>query len=270
MSLDQFYTKDEVANKYFQILSSKINLNNFDIILEPSAGKGAFYKILPIDKRVGLDIDPKFKGIQKLNYFDYKPKKNNKYLVIGNPPFGRVSSLAVKFFNKSAEFADVIAFILPRTFKRVSIQNQLNKYFHLIYNKDLPLVPCCFEPIMSAKCCFQIWQRKIKPRKIKTLDTTHPDFTFIKLGPKNKYNQPTPPDNVDFAIKAFGSNVGEIIDNNLHLLTAKSFHWIKSNIPIENLKNNFKLLNYSISKDTVRQDSIGRKELVYLYKKKFG
>ena len=52
-------------------------------------------------KKIGLDIEPKEKYIIKINFFDYKPEEDKKYLVIGNPPFGKVSSLAVKFFNKS-------------------------------------------------------------------------------------------------------------------------------------------------------------------------
>ena len=37
------------------------------------------------------------------------------------PPFGKVSSLAIRFFNKCAQFSDVIAFIIPRTFNKVSV-----------------------------------------------------------------------------------------------------------------------------------------------------
>jgi hypothetical protein len=86
----------------------------------------------------------------------FKPKENKKYLIIGNPPFGKSSSIAIKFFNKAALFSECIAFILPRTFKRISIQNRLDLNFSLIYTKDLPVKPCCFIPKMEAKCCFQI------------------------------------------------------------------------------------------------------------------
>ena len=48
-----------------------------------------------------------------MNYFDYVPNKTKRYLVVGNPPFGKISSIAIKFFNKSAEYADCIAFIIP-------------------------------------------------------------------------------------------------------------------------------------------------------------
>ena len=267
--LDQFYTNDDISQKYLEILKEYIDINNYDYCLEPSAGNGSFYKYLPNDTRIGLDLVPKYKNIIKMNFFNYIPKTNKKYLVVGNPPFGKISSLAVKFFNKSAEFADCIAFIVPRTFKRVSIQNKLNLNFDLIYNDDLPLKPCCFTPNMSAKCSFQIWIKNKIPRKIITFDKTHKDFSFIKLGPKDINNQPTPPASADFVIKAYGSNCGKIVEYNLHKLRPKSWHWIKSHININELKNKFKLLDYSISKDTVRQDSLGQQEVIYLYKIKY-
>lgn len=269
MSLDQFYTKPECAEKYYKIFTSIININDYDIILEPSAGSGSFYKLFPIEKRIGIDVDPKHKGIIKKDFFEYIPVKNKSYLIIGNPPFGKISSSAVKFFNKSCEFADVIGFILPRTFKRVSIQNHLNLNFHLIYSEDLPLKPCCFTPKMNAKCVFQIWIKKETKRNVIRYDKTHKDFMFVKLGPKDINNQPTPPINADFALKAYGSNCGEIVDSNLNELRPKSWHWIKSNINVDKLKKRFSKLDYAISKDTVRQDSIGQQELIFLYKQKY-
>lgn len=267
--LDQFYTNTDTAFKYYNKLNEIININEFDVHLEPSAGTGSFFNIMDKEKKIGLDIEPKQNGIQQLDFFNYIPQKNKKYLVIGNPPFGRVSSLAVKFFNKSAEFANCIAFIIPRTFKRVSIQNKLNLNFKLIYTEDLPITPCCFTPKMTAKCCFQIWIKSDLQREKIVYDKTHRDFIFLKYGPYDNNNQPTPPKNCDFVIKAYGGNCGKIIDKNLELLRPKSWHWIKSNIDIKLLKNRFEQLDYSISKDTVRQDSLGQQELIYLYKKKF-
>jgi len=269
MSLDQFYTTTECAKKYYDIFTSNIDVDDYDIILEPSAGTGSFYKLLPTHKRIGIDLEPKYKGIEKKNFFDFVPIKNTSYIVIGNPPFGKISSIAVDFFNKSAEFANIIAFILPRTFKRVSIQNQLNLNFHLIYNDDIPLKPCCFTPKMSAKCVFQIWEKKEIKRKLIKYDKTHEDFTFVKLGPKDDKNQPTPPTTADFALKAYGSHCGEIVDLDLSKLRPKSWHWIKSNIDVDKLKKRFKKLDYSMSEDTVRQDSIGQQELIFLYKQKY-
>ena len=73
----------------------------------------------------------------------------------------------------------------------------------------------------------------------------------------------------DFVIKAYGSNCGEIVEEGLQDLRPKSWHWIKSNINLEELKQRFSLLDYSISRDSVRQDSLGKKDLIYLYAKLF-
>lgn len=150
-----FYTKKEYTNP-----------DEYNYHLEPSAGRGAFLRLMDPKKRIGIDIEPQKKNIIKMDFLkDYKPHKNDNYLIVRNPPFGRISSIAIKFFNKCADFGECIGFIVPRTFKRISIQNKLNLYFHLVYSEDLPLEPCCFRPKMSAKCCFQIWIKKLNHEK---------------------------------------------------------------------------------------------------------
>ena len=42
--LDQFYTNEAVALKYYNILKQKVEINSYDICLEPSAGQDTFYK----------------------------------------------------------------------------------------------------------------------------------------------------------------------------------------------------------------------------------
>ena len=263
--MDQFYTKTKIASKFIDVLVKKIDLTDFDVLLEPSAGTGSFYKLLDKEKRQGLDIEPKCDGILKMHFLTFKPYISQKYITIGNPPFGRGCSQAVQFFNKAATFSDTIAFIIPRTFKRVSIQNKLNLNFHLVHSEDLPLKPCCFEPKMDAKCCFQIWVKKEKKRKKVRYPKTHTDFKFVHWGPLDQNNQPTPPTEADFALKAYGSNCGEIVQEGMEHLRPKSWHWIKCIREKDGVINQFESLNYEMSKDTVRQDSIGRKELVYYY-----
>jgi hypothetical protein len=262
--MDQFYTNKDVSIKCFETLKKEVNIESYDIQLEPSAGSGSFYKLMNPQKRIGLDIDPKYQGIIKQDFLSYTPT-HQSYISIGNPPFGRVSSLAIKFFNKSAQFSDCIAFIIPRTFNKVSVQNKLNLNFILQYSEDLPLNPCCFTPKMSAKCCFQIWVRSSVPRQITVYSKTHPDFDFIPYGEKDNNNQPTPPQGSDFAIRAYGGKCGEIVDQNLQNLRPKSWHFIKANINIDLLKERFNNLDYSMSTCTVRQNSLGKSELIHLY-----
>lgn len=308
LKLDQFFTKPKEARRLYNIVESKIDLKKYDVVLEPSVGANSFGSCFPKDKSYLMDIDP------KNNVFWYNPKTNQtekidrtekenknkvtitkidflsfgaavqalglftnkKVIAIGNPPFGQNSSLAVKFFNICAGFCDTICFIIPRTFKKVSVQNQLDLNFHLEYNEDLPYSASdsIFEPHMNAKCCFQIWTRKDEKRKKIKLPKTHRDWEFLAMGPLEKREglekmQPTPPEGASFAMKAYGSNCGEIVTKGLQKLRPKSWHWIKCENPKEMIKR-FNSLDYSLSKDTVRQDSLGRSELVKLYTDKYG
>jgi hypothetical protein len=258
----QFYT-DEVYAKQFIDKTQQLcgDLQQFSLIIEPSAGTGAFLKHLPTINSIGYDIDPKAKSIIRQNFFDVGYEKGN-ILVIGNPPFGKVSSLAVKFFNHSANFANVIAFIVPQTFQRTSVQNRLNLYFHLLHNEDID--GCIFTPKMAAKCCFQIWVRKAEARQPTKLPTVHKHWEFLNWGPLDKNNQPTPPEGASFALRAYGAKIGEIETENLQLLRPKSWHWIKTTNKKE-LIQRFSQLDYSIAYKTARQNSIGRGELVKLY-----
>ena len=278
MKLDQFYTKENIAESCFNIIKMKIG-SDFDIFIEPSVGRGAFFYLFPINKRIGIDLEPK---VIEMNSGDVIIKEDflkfninsinlpwNKLIIIGNPPFGVGCSMAVKFFNHAASFSNFICFIVPRTFKRISVQNQLNMNYHLIHTHDLPLDPCCFEPKMAAKCCFQIWEKKTIKREKIIYKTLHNDFVFLKLGEKDINGQPSVPIGSDFAIKAYGSNCGKIFIENTDKFRPKSYHWIKSNINKNILIDRLNSLDYSISKESARQDSLGQGELINLYELSF-
>ncbi len=271
--LDKFYTIPSVAKECLQQIGSRFPWDSWDLIVEPSAGNGSFFLQIPTSKKIGLDIRPDHSEIQTLDFFYYQPSQSfQKVLVVGNPPFGKISSLAVKFFNHAATFASVIAFIVPRTFRRVSIQNKLHSSFHLLYDHELPLEPCVFSPPMMAKCCFQIWEKREISRTLLELPLTHPHWTFLPYGPLDSDGQPTPPKKADFALRAYGGHCGELVTTHLESLRPKSWHWIQCKDPIQKatLLQRFSSLDYSLSKDTARQNSIGRAELVALYSKKFG
>ena len=86
--VDQFFTNKDIALKCYNTLTELLNVNEFDVHLEPSAGSGSFFNIMDDTRRIGLDIEPKEEGITKMNFFDYQPEKDTKYLVVGgNPPF---------------------------------------------------------------------------------------------------------------------------------------------------------------------------------------
>lgn len=268
--LDKFYTIPAISNKCLDIIGTKYNWDDWDLVVEPSAGNGSFLTKIPTSKKIGIDIEPEHTDIINKDFFDYEPPSDIKnILVVGNPPFGRVSSLAIKFFNHAAQWCNVIAFIIPKTFRRVSLQNRLHKKFHLIYDEEIPSEPCSFSPPMQVKCCFQIWEKKDENRDIVKLATKHADWDFLPNGPPDNSGQPTPPKGADFALLAYGGNCGRIVTTGLDTLRPKSWHWIKAKISVSLLIERFSLLDYSISKDTARQNSIGRGELVKLYSESF-
>jgi hypothetical protein len=118
---------------------------------------------------------------------------------------------------------------------------------------------------MMVKCCFQIWERREYTRELEKLVTIHKDWEFLKFGPNDSNGQPTPPQGADFAIRAYGGKCGFIEKNDLNSLRPKSWHWIKSRIDKNVLIARFEELDYSLSMETARQNSIGKGELVKLY-----
>jgi hypothetical protein len=78
--LDQFYTSDSTAQFCYDKLNQELNLNDFTLFLEPSAGTGSFLKLMPEELRLGIDLDPKFNDVIELDFFDFlapSDKKNN-------------------------------------------------------------------------------------------------------------------------------------------------------------------------------------------------
>lgn len=176
--LDKFYTKENTVKLCIDFLNRYLNLNGFQCI-EPSAGTGAFLSYL--DNYIAYDIDPCGERIKKANWFEVdKSQFKGKKIVIGNPPFGVQGQMAIKFFNESS-FADYIAFILPRSFRKPSIQDRLNRNFHLIAELILPENSFLFlNEDYNVNCVFQIWEKRIEKRPIIKRKTTTNFFDFTK------------------------------------------------------------------------------------------
>jgi hypothetical protein len=184
--LDQFYTKPSIAEYCVEVLSKYYPFEAFTHIVEPAAGTGAFYNLLPQEKRIGLDIDPKIDVEQSdfLNEYKYPYEDKGRVLVLTNPPYGTNSTTAVAFFKKAASFADVIGYLIPIQWKRYSLQNRLPKDWNLIYTEDLPKDSFIFnEQSYGVSTCFQIWTKHKYYPDLRTRTkpiTSHPDFEFIK------------------------------------------------------------------------------------------
>lgn len=175
---DQFFTTEKTANycynKMLAVLKELyINEKEYNFI-EPSAGCCNFYKILPEDRRIGIDIEPKGElkeELIKINYLDFVPQdKTKKYIVVGNPPFGLRGNLALRFINHSLKFADVVAFILPPLFNSTGKGVPMKRVegYKLAYSEKLPANSYQYpdgKPVDVATI-FQVWT-KINCDKIK-------------------------------------------------------------------------------------------------------
>ena len=156
--LDKFYTQNHVSKQCFDFLHKQLNIEDNVTYLEPSAGAGSFLSYL--SRYIALDIMPEDDRIQKQDYLKYETDKTD-FITIGNPPFGSRSKLATDFFNKAATMSDVIAFIVPVSFMKWSVQKNLNSNFSL--HSYMYLEPESFssngEPY-SVRTVFQIWVKK--------------------------------------------------------------------------------------------------------------
>ena len=139
-TIDKFYTKEVVVENCVNLIKSNIDINSNDLIIEPSAGAGAFIKYIKklSNKQLYMDIAPNHKDVIKTDYLEFNEDVSDntkkKIHIIGNPPFGRQASMAKKFIKKSCEYADSVSFILPKSFKKESFQNTFPLNYHLIVN----------------------------------------------------------------------------------------------------------------------------------------
>jgi len=123
-TIDKYYTKDVIVKLCLDLFIKYTNIKSNDLIIEPSAGNGSFISGIKsiTDNYIFYDIEPDNVEIIKQDYllYDYDDIKKTyeKIHIIGNPPFGRQSSMAIKFIKKSCQFCDTISFILPKSFKK--------------------------------------------------------------------------------------------------------------------------------------------------------
>ena len=256
-TLDKFYTSEKVVKECIKIMKGKLNIKNGDLCIEPSAGNGAFVKGIKslFDNYVFYDIEPGNEEIVRKDYleFDYTTIANmyTQKHVVGNPPFGRQSSLAIKFIKKSTQFCDSISFILPKSFKKESFKKHFPLSFHLVHEFDLPVDSFIVEDKPhNVPCVFQIWVKKDVQRTI--LDKIVPfKYKFVKK--ENEH---------DISFRRVGFYAGEI-DRNTDTKSHQSHYFIKfedilTNEQFDEIAN----INHKCKNDTVGAKSISKQELI--------
>lgn len=242
--LDQFYTKPEIARKCLQSLV----LSQYDLIVEPSAGSGVFFDLAQHPNKLAFDIDPKSQNIQQCDFLtkDLSFLENKKVLFFGNPPFGRNSSLALKFIKKCCCYADTVAFILPKGFKKRSMIDKIPLNFQVQIMEDLEENLFTFEGKDFMVPCVWVVLKKSSELREKETKLTATKFTFT-----NK-------ENANLAIRRVGINAGSVFTDTDVSLT--SHYFLQVDDP-ERAKELISNITFS-SDDTTGPRSIPKNELI--------
>ena len=256
-TIDKYYTKDTTVNLCIELIKQHIIINDNDLIIEPSAGNGSFIEGIKTitSNYLFYDLEPENEEIEKQDYLDYDESNiqsnYNKIHIIGNPPFGRQSSLAIKFIKKSCKFCDSISFILPKSFKKESLKKTFPLNFHLIVETDLPDRSFLVDgKEHDVPCVFQIW-KKMEDNRIISQKLEPSGFKFVE-----KIDDP------DISFRRVGVNAGKI-DTDITYKSIQSHYFIKftNNKPLSHNIKKLSNIIYNFN-NTVGPKSISKQELI--------
>jgi hypothetical protein len=245
--LDKFYTKPDIV----EWCLSHVNILSYDWIIEPSVGNGAFYNKIIHPNKLGIDISPQIfnKNIITSDFLAWEPNVfpiPPHILFIGNPPFGRNGSLALKFIKKISKYKADIAFILPRGFKKNSMYEKIPLNYHKVLEKDLPHNSFLYNNVdYHVPCVFQVYAFSKQMRSKK--DITLPKyFTFVDKQTAN------------LSVRRVGVNAGNVFTSTD--VSETSHYFIKTDYADVILKKINK--NSFSSNDTTGPRSIPKPELI--------
>jgi hypothetical protein len=175
IDLDKYYTDPKIAKLCIDKTIEIIGKENITSIIEPSAGNGSFASQINCD---AYDIQPESDNIIQADYLKLDIEYQKGRLIIGNPPFGSRMNLAQKFFKKSIQIADWIAFILPIS----QLNNSGSMFeFDLIFSEDLGITNFSDR---NLHCCFNIYKRPETGLNKKT-NSKLEDIKIIRQDAKN-------------------------------------------------------------------------------------
>lgn len=258
-TIDKYYTNLDTVNMCIEYIKKYVIMNDNDLIIEPSAGDGAFIEGIKslVYNRLFYDIEPENEEIVRQDFLAldiYDTGLNeflNKIHIVGNPPFGRQSSLAIKFIKKSCEFADSVSFILPKSFKKDSLIRKFPLNFHRVFEVDLPDNSFIVNGVPhNVPCIFQIWIKRVYNRDI--IEQLLPlNFKFVK-----KTEDP------DISFRRVGVNAGSI-DTECVNKSIQSHYFIKftNNKSVADNITLLSAITYDFN-NTIGPKSISKQELI--------
>jgi hypothetical protein len=189
-TLDQHFTPAKITRTLVDSIICRFDPLLVRTYIEPAVGEGAFLTSLleagvRRNRIITIDVDPTMKPDVVCDFLEWSPREDD-YIVIGNPPFGRGGALAWKFKEHATSFAPVCGFIMPLS--------AVKRRHDFVASLDIR-----FETT-TAKSCWMEWYGHTLPR----LDTSHPEppiegIEFVDKG-----------DVWDLVIQRCGSKLGQV------------------------------------------------------------
>lgn len=204
LRLDKYYTSFALVEKCTNLWLHHIasDLTEEDLVIEPSAGNGAWIAALSSTRAslISIDIEPEAEGIMKANFYTWNPPHaSGRIHVIGNPPFGKQCKEARRFILHAMSFCDVVAFILPRSFEKLAMQ-AVFRPFMLIHEERLPDSHGFIRngQVHSVKTVFQIWS---KPQLDAASIIRHPGKLRMKTSLRTHFSKHSTVQPMDFGFQ---------------------------------------------------------------------
>jgi hypothetical protein len=240
---DQFFTRPQLASEWAAWVKSQPFYHKVNRVIDPAAGARALSRHFPSAEE--YDLHPQANTIARQDFLLSNHRYEPGTLVIMNPPFGTGSDLAIAFFNKAASFADYIAGIFPRSFRRGSLQARLADDWGLVDEWVLPsysfFLPSEGREIpYDVPAVAQIWARGVEERAAPPPTKTVSDhFSF------------TVPAKADFAFRRKGRRAGEVVGgDDAAVQNPNSFYFIAGD---DRVRQAFERIDWS----GYGQDAIG-------------
>jgi len=254
----------------------KGGLDQFDVIVDPSARDGAFVNQLGKNKFVvwyDLAAEDQVHRVDFLLYGLTPAMRLTKNLFIGFPPFGSNCMKSLLFFNHAAKVADAIAFVVPVLFRKPTFQDDLDNSFHMVNEFAMTTASLTRNGKPSnLRCMFQVWVKDhvelqphlTKPSGIRnysiwTLES--PDFHFVNGDKRGQAN---------LAIKRIGLDTGTIVTDFDEIKSIDTYLFLEFNDPkdFDRIYDNLLMLNLQTlgqRYDAKQVPSIGKRDICGLY-----
>lgn len=124
----------------------------------------------------------------------------NGCITLTNPPFGRANKLSIPFFNKCAQVAIYIGFIVPKSWRKWSVIDRLDPYFHRAHDEELS-IDYVYDSDKASKgklnTVFQIWEKREYLREVLQVE----DRGYIRK---------VKPQDADVSLTIFGRGCGRV------------------------------------------------------------